>query len=231
MRASDIMTTSIVCASPDMSVHEAANLMVSAGISGLPVVNESGRLVGMITEGDLMHRVEIGTGVQQRASWLEMLISTTEHASRYVREHANKVRDLMSTDVSTVTEACSLADIAELLERRHIKRVPVMRDGKVIGIVSRANLIRALVARTPEKVDVAQSGDHAIREDVIAAMQGLPWALARENITVENGTVHLWGPLVSAEEGNAIRVAAENAPGVKHVVTHFGRPPIAPSAG
>jgi osmotically-inducible protein OsmY len=106
-----------------------------------------------------------------------------------------------------------------------------MRDGKVVGIVSRANLIRALVTIAPETAAAAESGDNAIREDVLAAMQGQPWALARENVTVENGTVHLWGPLIGAEEGNAIRVAAENAPGVKDVITHFGRPPSVPSPG
>jgi CBS domain-containing protein len=231
VQASDIMTTSIICAGPDMSVRDAAGMMVSAGISGMPVINESGRLVGMITEGDLMHRTEIGTGVRQRAWWLEMVASTTELASQYVKEHGSKVKDVMSTDISTVTETCPVADIAGLLERRRIKRVPVMRDGKVVGIVSRANLIRALVTLAPAVSPVAESGDNAIREAVIAAMQGQPWALARENVTVEDGTVHLWGPLVSAEEGNAIRVAAENASGVKKVVTHFGRPPAVPSPG
>jgi len=231
VRASDIMTTSIICASPGMSVREAAGMMVSAGISGMPVINESGRLVGMITEGDLMHRAEIGTGVKQRAWWLEMVASTSELASQYVKEHGSKVRDVMTTDVSSVAETCPIADIAELLERRRIKRVPVMRDGKVVGIVSRANLIRALVTIAPETAAAAESGDNAIREDVLAAMQGQPWALARENVTVENGTVHLWGPLIGAEEGNAIRVAAENAPGVKDVITHFGRPPSVPSPG
>ncbi|MGF6538977.1 hypothetical protein [Paraburkholderia youngii] len=89
-----------------------------------------------------------------------------------------------------------------------------------------SNLIRALVTLAPETVAATESGDNAIREDVLAAVQGLPWALARENVTVENGTLHLWGPLIGSDEGNAIRVAAESAPGVKDVRTHFGRPPI-----
>lgn len=227
MRAADIMTTSIISASPDMSVRHAAGMMVFAGISGMPVIDESGRLLGMITEGDLMHRAEIGTEVKQRAWWLEMVASTTELASQYVKEHARKVRDVMTTDIATVTESCPVADIAELLERRRIKRVPVMRDGKVVGIVSRSNLIRALVTMAPEVPATVESGDNAIREDVLAAMEGLPWALARENVIVESGTVHLWGPIIGAQESNAVRVAAENVPGVKDVVTHFGLPPPA----
>jgi CBS domain-containing protein len=227
VRASDIMTTSIITASPDMSVRHAAGTMVFAGISGMPVVDEAGRLLGMVTEGDLMHRAEIGTGVKQRAWWLEMVASTTELASQYVKEHARKVKDVMTTDVTTITESCPVGDIAELLERRRIKRVPVMRDGKVVGVVSRSNLIRALVTMAPEVPTAAENGDHAIREDVLAAMAGQPWAIARENVIVENGIVHLWGPIVGAEEGNAIRVAAENAPGVKNVIAHFGRSPAA----
>jgi CBS domain-containing protein len=226
MRASDIMTASVIAASPDMSVRHAAGAMVFAGISGMPVIDDSGRLLGMITEGDLMQRAEIGTGAKPRAWWLEMVASTTELASQYVKEHARKVKDVMTTDVTTVTESCPVGDIAELLERRRIKRVPVMRDGKVVGIVSRSNLIRALVTMAPEVPALAENGDHAIREDVLAAMEGQPWAIARENVIVENGVVHLWGPVVGAEEGNAIRVAAENAPGVKDVIAHFGRPPI-----
>lgn len=231
MRASDIMTTSIISANPDMSVRQAAGTMVFAGISGMPVIDESGRLLGMVTEGDLMHRAELGTGVKNRAWWLDMVASTTELASQYVKEHGRKVRDVMSTDVTTVTESCPVADIAELLERRRIKRVPVIRDGKVVGVVSRSNLIRALVTMAPDVPAAAENGDNAIREDVIAAMAGHPWALARENVIVENGTVHLWGPVVGAEEGNAIRVAAENVPGVKDVVSHFGIPPSAASQG
>ncbi|BBQ01127.1 hypothetical protein BSFA1_62550 (plasmid) [Burkholderia sp. SFA1] len=227
MRACDIMTTSIITASPDMTVRHAAGTMVFAGISGMPVVDESGKLLGMITEGDLMHRAEIGTGVKHRAWWLDMVASTSELASQYVKEHAKTVKDLMTTDITTVTETCPVGEIAELLERRRIKRVPVMRDGKVVGIVSRSNLIRALVTMAPEVPATAESGDNAIREDVLAAMEGHPWAMARENVIVENGVVHLWGPVVGADEGNAIRVAAENTPGVKEVVAHFGRPPAA----
>ncbi|MCG7401793.1 MULTISPECIES: CBS domain-containing protein [Caballeronia] len=226
MRAADIMTTSIVSASPDMSVRQAAGTMVFAGISGMPVIDEEGNLLGIVTEGDLMHRAEIGTGVKQRAWWLELVASTRELASQYVKEHARKVSDVMTTDVATVSETCPVADIAELLERKRIKRVPVLRDGKVVGVVSRANLIRALVTMAPELPVDADITDHSIREAVIAAMSGHPWALARENVIVENGTVHLWMTVTNDDEAKAVRVAAENAPGVKEVVTHVGPPRV-----
>nr|WP_249798818.1 MULTISPECIES: CBS domain-containing protein [Caballeronia] len=220
------MTTSIVSASPDMSVRQAAGTMVFAGISGMPVIDEEGNLLGIVTEGDLMHRAEIGTGVKQRAWWLELVASTRELASQYVKEHARKVSDVMTTDVATVSETCPVADIAELLERKRIKRVPVLRDGKVVGVVSRANLIRALVTMAPELPVDADITDHSIREAVIAAMSGHPWALARENVIVENGTVHLWMTVTNDDEAKAVRVAAENAPGVKEVVTHVGPPRV-----
>jgi CBS domain-containing protein len=226
VRAADIMTTSIVSASPDMSVRQAAGTMVFAGISGMPVIDEEGNLLGIVTEGDLMHRAEIGTGVKQRAWRLELVASTRELASQYVKEHARKVSDVMTTDVATVSETCPVADIAELLERKRIKRVPVLRDGKVVGVVSRANLIRALVTMAPELPVDADITDHSIREAVIAAMSGHPWALARENVIVENGTVHLWMTVTNDDEAKAVRVAAENAPGVKEVVTHVGPPRV-----
>ncbi|KXV01343.1 histidine kinase [Caballeronia megalochromosomata] len=228
MRAADIMTTKIVSATPDMSVRQAAGTMVFAGISGMPVIDEDGTLLGIVTEGDLMHRAEIGTGVKQRAWWLELVASTRELASQYVKEHARKVGDVMSTDVATVTETCPVADIAELLERKRIKRVPVLRDGKVVGVVSRANLIRALVTMAPELPVDADISDHSIREAVLAAMSGHPWGLARESVIVENGTVHLWTPVTSEDEARALRVAAENAPGVREVVTHVGSQPAVP---
>ncbi|MEZ2353530.1 CBS domain-containing protein [Caballeronia sp. RCC_10] len=222
MQASDIMTKSIISASPEMSVRDAAGTMVFAGISGMPVIDEEGKLLGIVTEGDLMHRAELGTGLKDRAWWLEMLPSARDMASQYVKEHARKVKDVMSTDVATITESCPIGDIADLFAQRHIKRVPVMRDGRVVGVISRANLIRALVTRTPCPPDAGECDDSALRDAVLLAMEGHPWAIARESVVVEQGTVHLWGAVKSAEEGNALRVAAENVAGVRGVVTHFG---------
>jgi CBS-domain-containing membrane protein len=228
MRAIDVMTTSVVFAHPDMTVREAAQILADRHISGMPVVDDKGELVGMITEGDLLHRAEIGTGVGKRAWWLEFLASTRELASEYVKEHSHKVSDLMTTGVVVVGEDTPVAEIAELLERHRIKRVPVVKDGKVTGLVSRANLIRALASIATEPSDSAALDDQSIREAITVALQNTRWSLPRESILVTDGIVHLWGVVTSDEEGNAIRVAAENVPGVKEVNSHLEFPAALP---
>jgi CBS-domain-containing membrane protein len=139
----------------------------------------------------------------------------------------------MSKDIVTVNEDCTVADVAELLERRRIKRVPVMRDGKVVGVVSRANLLRAIVTLAPGQPDQPApfGGDDArLRAEIVLAMKGQRWAVAPENVIVKDGTVHLWGVIMSEEERQAARVAAENVPGVKKVVLHLEFPVVMPAA-
>lgn len=230
MRAADIMTTSVITADPEMTVRDAAKTMVLGHISGMPVINETGRLVGMVTEGDLLHRQEIGTGFKHRAWWLELLSSTRELASQYIKEHAGKVKDVMSTEVVTVDENCTVAELAELLERRRIKRVPVMRDGKVVGLISRANLLRAIVTLAPEPPAPVDHNDAWIRNAIVLAMKGQRWAVAPENVIVKEGVVHLWGVVMSEEERQAARIAAENVEGVKKVVSHLEFPVVMPAA-
>ncbi|SAK87038.1 HPP family protein [Caballeronia calidae] len=230
MRAADIMTTSVISADPEMNVRDAARTMVLENISGMPVINETGRLVGMVTEGDLLHRHEIGAGFRHRAWWLELLSSTRELAAQYVKEHAGKVKDVMSTDVVTVSEDRPVAEIAELLERRRIKRVPVVRDEKVVGLVSRANVLRALVALAPEQPAPIDRDDASIRHAIVLAMKGQRWAIAPENVIVKEGVVHLWGIIMSEEERQAARVAAENVQGVKKIVLHLEYPVVMPAA-
>ena len=221
MRAVDIMTKSVITANPEMTVRIAAGTMVFAGISGMPVIDADGKLVGMVTEGDLMRREEIGTGKRQ-SWWLESLASTSDLANMYVKENATKVKDVMSTDVVTITEDCTVAEIAELLEGRRIKRVPVVRDGKLVGVVSRANLIRALVTVVPKRPAPTEGDDAGLREAILLAMTGHRWALPPENVIVKDATAHLWATARSDEEQKAIRVAAECVPGVKEVVMHAG---------
>ncbi|BCG04799.1 hypothetical protein PPGU19_093670 (plasmid) [Paraburkholderia sp. PGU19] len=226
MRAMDVMTTSVVFAHPETTVQEAARMLAKQHISGMPVVDDKGELVGMITEGDLLHRAEIGTGVGKRAWWLEFLASTRELASEYVREHSHKVSDLMTTRVVVVAEDTPVAEIAELLERHRIKRVPVVKDGKVTGLVSRANLIRALASIIAEPNEIAAADDQAIRDTIVLALKNTRWSLPRESILVKGGVVHLWGVIRSGEEGKAIRVAAENVSGVKEVNSHLEFPAV-----
>ncbi|MEM5344314.1 CBS domain-containing protein [Paraburkholderia azotifigens] len=228
MRAIDVMTTSVVFAHPHMTVREAAQILVEKNVSGMPVVDDKGELLGMITEGDLLHRAEIGTGAGKRAWWLEFLASTRELASEYVREHSHRVSDLMTKDVVVVDEDTPVVDIAELLERHRIKRVPVVKNGRVTGLVSRANLIRALASIGAEPSGPAAADDQSIREAIALALQNTRWSVPRESILVKDGVVHLWGVVTSDEEADAIRVAAENVPGVKEVNSHLEYPTVLP---
>jgi CBS-domain-containing membrane protein len=229
MRAIDVMTTSIIFASPTMTVREAAGLLIEHSISAMPVADENGKLVGIVSEGDLLHRSEIGTGARPRAWWLQFLASTRELASQYVKEHAQRVEDVMTTDVISVSEDTPLAEIADLLERHRIKRVPVLKDGKVTGIVSRANLVRALASTAPYAAPLVAPGDLQLRTAVLEAMAGQRWALSPEQVLVIDGVVHLWGVMTSEEQGKALCVAAQNVPGVKLVVSHLGYPVIIPA--
>ena len=220
MRAIDVMTSSVIVASPDMNVQAAATLLDDNRISGMPVVDAAGQVIGMVSEGDLLRRTEIGTGERRRSWWLEFFASTRELASAYVKEHAHTVKDIMRQPVVSVREDTALADIADLLERHRIKRVPVLRDGKLVGIVSRANLIRALASVAPD-TPATLSSDQEIREAVLRELSGQRWALRRDGVIVQEGVVHLWGIVQSEDERRAIRVAAEGVPGVKGVRDHL----------
>src|SRR5579862_2979892 len=177
MHASDIMTTQVISVSPDTSVQELAKLLSDRGISGVPVIDAGGRLVGVVTEGDLLHRAETGTAPnteRRRARWLDSLASDRELAREYVKSHGRKVRDIMTTEVVTVAAATELAEIADLLETRRIKRVPVVRDGRVVGIVSRANLVRALAAAADSTA--ADGDDRTMRAKLLAELGSQEWA-------------------------------------------------------
>ncbi|WP_213304041.1 CBS domain-containing protein [Paraburkholderia sacchari] len=223
MQASDIMTTDVVSVVSTATVFEAAELMAKHHISGLPVVDEAGTIIGLVSEGDLLRRVETGTGKPQR-SWLaEFLYSTRKLAAEYLKEHAVKVSDIMTENVISVLPATPLAEVADLLERHRIKRVPVVADGKVLGIVSRSNLVAAL-ARAAQAGPEVLASDEAIRQSVLHALDGHRWAMPAENIVVKDGVVHLWGTVTSEEERKAISVCAERVAGVKGIEDHLGYP-------
>jgi len=176
--------------------------------------------MGMVSEGDLLHRAE--TGTERRRSWcLEMMASTNQLAGEYVKSHSGKVKDIMTRDVISVTEDTPVADIAVLLETNRIKRAPVMRDGRLVGIVSRANLVRALAMTINEPAD-AEADDRRIRDRLLAELKVQKWAeVSPANITVKDGVVHLWSSYYSEQEKRALLVAAENIPGVRRVEDHM----------
>jgi CBS-domain-containing membrane protein len=221
MRAMDVMTSEVVTVDEDAAVQTAARLMAERGISALPVVDRHNRVIGMVSEGDLMHRAETGTE-RRRAWWLDMLAATNQLAADYIKSHGGKVKDVMTRDVISVTDTTAVADIAALLETKGIKRVPVLRDGRLVGIVSRANLVRALAMTIGETPRAAEADDRTIRDRLLAELRAQRWAeVAPENITVKAGVVHLWSSYMSEEEKRALIVAAESIPGVRSVEDHM----------
>ena len=228
MRAADIMTVNVVTVDPETSVQEIATLLSERGISGVPVVDKDRRLVGMISEGDLMRRVETGTELR-RSWWLEMLSTNTELASEYVKTRGRRARHVMTRDVVSIAEATPLAEIADLLERHRIKRVPVVSNGVLVGIVSRANLVRALASGGSQPAGSGADRDDVIRDKLLAELKRQKWAEASPgNVIVTDGVVHLWGTILSEQERQALRVAAENIAGVRAVTDHTTLTPALP---
>jgi CBS domain-containing protein len=219
MRASDVMTSNVISVTPDMTVREVARIFVDNGISGAPVLDPDGHVAGMISEGDLLRRSEIGTDERTRTSWLDIW-SASHEARDYIKTHALKVRDVMTTDVVTVQPDTLLGEVAGILETRRIKRVPVTKAGQLVGIVSRANLVQALASVPDEPTSDVNLSDAGIRAMLMGELAGRKWAFAGRNIVVADGVVHLWGVFQSTEAVDAVRVAAQNIPAVKRVEDH-----------
>jgi CBS domain-containing protein len=216
MKAADVMVTNVITVSPDASVQDVARILLTNRISGVPVVGSAGELLGIVSEGDLMRRAENGTG-RRRPWWLAILTGREVLAGEYVKEHSRKVADVMTTPVITAGPDTPLQDIATTLERNGIKRVPIVKDGRLLGIVSRANLLQAL-ASLPKGAAAAGPSDSAIREDVMTRLQAEPWTRpSLINIIVNEGTVELWGVVDTQAEKRAVRVAAEVTPGVRAI--------------
>lgn len=217
MRARDIMTTSVVTVSPETDIAEAVKLMLERQISGVPVIDASGRLIGILTEGDLMRRAELVTGRQ--SWWINPISSPEQEAKAYVKAHGLKVKDVMTKEVVTINEQEPLDRIAMVFEERGIKRTPVLRSGKVVGIVSRANLLRSLAVK---KITDPAPSDSQIRSAILAtAAEDAAIRVVLVDVTVDDGVVHLWGNTASEAEREAFRVVAENTKGVKEVQNHI----------
>ncbi len=220
MKAKDVMTPHVVCVAPDAPVREALQLMLQRNISGLPVVDQGGSLCGIVTEGDFLRRAETGTE-RKRPRWLEFLLGPGRIAEDYVRTHARRVEEVMTTEVATVDEDAALDAIVSLMEKHRIKRVPVMRGDKVVGIVSRANLLHAL-AGIADEIAPGPKDDETICNKVLAELDRQKWAPRQMiDVVARNGVVELWGTVFDARERDAARVAAETVPGVKTVRSHL----------
>ncbi len=216
MKVRDVMTSPVLSVEPDTTILQAVRIMLQRRISGLPVVDKDGRLAGIVSEGDFLRRAETGTQ-RRRARWLEYLVGPGRLADEYTRSHGRKVSEIMTADPATVTEETPLDVVVRVMEKRQIKRLPVVRGQELVGIVSRANLMHALAGVARETKPVA-ADDRAIRDRLLAELAKQPWApVALIEVIVMDGVVDLWGTITDERERQAIIVAAENVPGVKHV--------------
>jgi len=216
MSASDVMTRNVASIGRDAPIGDAIRLMLDHRISGLPVVDGSGKVVGMLTEGDLLRRAETQTE-RQRPRWLELLLGPGRLADEYVRTHGRKVGEIMTEDLVSVAEDTPLAEIVQLMERRRIKRLPVLRGDALVGIVTRADLMRAL-GQLVDKEPISASDDDEIQKCVLAELARTAWApRAGITVVVTDGIVELDGAITNEKAREAVRVAAENVPGVKGV--------------
>lgn len=218
MLAKDVMTTTVLTVGPDTPVMEAVRLMLQNRVSGLPVVDAAGAICGIVSEGDLLRRRETDTQ-HQRPRWIEFLVGPGKLADEYVRQSGRLVSEVMSQPVETIDETASLSDVVSKMESRKIKRLPVLSGGKLVGIISRANVLKALVH---EMHPQAVGNDQDIQNNLIAELKRQPWApVGAITVSVRDGVVQLNGTILDERQRNAVRVAAENIPGVKKVEDHL----------
>ena len=217
MKASDIMGTNVVTIGASATIHDVAKLLFDKHISAVPVVSEKGELLGIVSEGDLLRRAEVGTE-KRRSWWLQALMSKDALADEFVKSHADKVTDVMTYNVITAEPDATLGEIATLLEKNGIKRVPIVKAGKVVGIVSRANIIQALASIAKRGLPEVKADDADVRERILAQFKAQPWTKPlMVNVVVNDGIVDLWGVVDSQAEKRAVRVATETIPGVRLV--------------
>jgi CBS domain-containing protein len=216
MRAIDVMVRDVVTVRPDTDVAQAIKLLAEHDVSALPVLDEGGNLVGVLSEADLIHRAEIGTE-KHRPWWLEAVIGGSTLAQEFAKSHGKKVGEIMTGNVISVTEETPLSDVAALFERKRIKRVPVVKNGRLVGIISRSNLIQAL-ASVVGRIDQHDETDRQIRLELLSRLKDQPWTgFGDRNITVGDRVVHLWGLVASEAERKALLALAEGVPGVSRV--------------
>ena len=220
MIVADVMTRNVISVAPDATVEDAVRLMLARNISGLFVVDQAGDLAGVVTEGDLLRREEIGTE-RRRSWWLRLLASPARQAADFFHAHGRHVRDVMTPDVISVAHDAPLEGVVATMEKNRIKRVPVTKDGRVIGVVSRSDLLRALIGRVRDAAPAALD-DRRLRSEILDTLEATSWApMTTLNVTVSKAVADMWGTITNEEERHAIRVLVENTPGVKTVHDHL----------
>lgn len=220
MKAQDIMSRRVITVKRDSDLQQAIAIMLEHGISGMPVTNENGALVGMLTEGDLLRRSELGTE-RRRPRWLEFLIGPGKLAAEYTHAHGRSVADAMSESLHYATPDMPLQQVVDMMERQRIKRVPVLDQGRLVGIITRANLLRALALAAPA-LPASSPSDQQIRQQLQTELAASAWApCSMLDVVVQQGEVHLYGTILDGREREALCVAARNTPGVTAVHDHL----------
>jgi CBS domain-containing protein len=216
MKAADAMTRRVITTTADASINDVARLMVLHRISGVPVGDGEGGVIGMITEGDLLRRAETGTD-KRHSGWLGLLLGPGRLAQEYAQSHARKVEEIMTHAVISVSPETPLAEVVALMEARQVKRLAVLENGRLVGVVSRADLLKALTELLP-KVPASAVSDAEIRTRILAEIEKQPWApRAGTDVVVKDGTVELRGVVTDEREREALRILAENIAGVERV--------------
>lgn len=219
MRAHHIMTKDVISVTPHTTIEDAAQIMLQTHVSGLPVLNDAGELVGVVSESDFLRRNEIGTG-RKHAAWLKFFTGPARAAAEFIHERGRKVEDVMTQTVISVNEDTTLDELVRLMEKNDIKRLPVTRETALVGIVTRANLLQA-VASLVHKVPDPTADDEHIRERITRTVNATDWRPIGFEATVRDGAVHLHGMITTDEARQATIVAAENTNGVKEVHDHL----------
>jgi CBS domain-containing protein len=219
MRAHQIMTKDVITVTPHTSIEEAARIMLRAHVSGLPVLNDAGKLVGIVSESDFLRRSEIGTG-KKRPAWLQFFVGPGRAATDFVRERGRKIEDVMTEDPITVGEETKLDELVHLMEKHHIRRLPVMSGNILKGIVTRSNLLQAVASIAHEIPDPTADDEH-IRQRIIRTVDATDWRPIGFEVNVRKGVVHLHGIITTDQARQATIVAAQNTAGVKEVHDHL----------
>jgi len=224
MRASQIMTRTVITIGPETPIIDAAQKMLQHRVGGLPVVDAGGKLIGMISDGDFIRRAEIGT-VRRAGRWLNCLVGRETAASDFIRAHGRKVRDVMTPDPVTVAEDTPLERVVQVMEASHIKRIPVVHDGRLTGIITYTDFVQT-IANLALELPEASADDNKVQDAIIAAVGRAAWKPCRFAVTVRDGIVHLNGGVRDEKSRQATIIAAENTPGVRKVHDHLWSYPL-----
>lgn len=222
MKVSDVMSRRVISVAPEAGIRDAIRLMVQHRISGLPVIDGGGNLKGMLTEGDFLRRAETGTEAKGRWSWLDAFFGPAESAEKYIHTHGRKVHEVMTTDPVTVQESASLEEAVSLMEQQGIKRLPVVREGKVAGILTRANLMRALLSLSRDDSNASTHSPREVRARILNEIAKQSWAADTSiDVIVRGGVADLWGEITEESQRRALMVLVENTPGIRKVYDHL----------